>query len=159
MAASTVPGVPFINLSDAMRAFYARRGMWANGAPRGMLALWLGEQLPQHCNYYVSFWTTHEGLQAMSADACAAPPQAWTNHHQRAQFLRRVREAGERAGVPAYMQRQTNRMPRGQVPPAAPFAELSVPPVGTKTREAFERHVMKTLREFVEYSQGSAYTG
>ena len=149
------PGLPYINLSNGMQAFYARRGMWANGAPRGMLATWLGDRADE-TRFYVSYWTTKEGLEAMAADACNAPPQAWPNYHQKAQFLRRLSEAGERAGTRSlHLKRRVGTAP---ATPAA-FTELRVPPEGTRPRQAFEQHVMKTLREFVEYTQGSEYTG
>jgi hypothetical protein len=161
----TAIGQPYIGLSNHLQAFYVRRGMWADGKPRGLLATWLGEPVPWTVPYAVhgcvAYWTTHEGLAAMRDDAIAAPPQAWRTYHQRAQFLRRLREAGERAGAPVGQPQP--KPPRfGQVaPPAAPgepFATLAVPPEGTKARAAFERHVMRTLREFVDYTQGTAYT-
>lgn len=164
MAIGTVPvastpaaGQPYINLSAAMQAFYARRGMWAKGEPCGMLANWLGTRAPWTNPYYVSYWTTPTGLAAMVADALDVPSQAWTTPQQRPQFLRRLRESGERAGVPAHLQLKRDRPCAVEL--HRPFSDLSVPAEGTKTREAFERHLMNTLREFVEYTQGSEYGG
>lgn len=99
MAAENVPdasrveaATTYFNLSPAMQAFYARRGMWADGEPRGQLAAWLGER-----DHDALFWPTAEALMALRGDACKAPSEAWQSTHQRGQFLRRLCEAGERA--------------------------------------------------------------
>ncbi|MDP1647975.1 MAG: hypothetical protein Q8M01_07225 [Rubrivivax sp.] len=162
-AAYITPGMPYVALSSAMQAFYARRGMWAEGLPKGLLAVWLGDRCPwkppARC---VQHWTSCAGLDAMAADAKAAPPQAWGTGQQKAQFLRRLREAAIRAGEAA-------------APPAAPIAAptaaaaahrataavpfgLRIPPEGTAARRAFTEHAWRTLHEFVEFTQSSAYT-
>lgn len=154
------PGAPYIGLSTKLQSFYARRGMWAAGAPRGLLAVWLGDRCPWRppaaC---VQHWTTCAGLTAMAADAENAPPQAWDTYHQKAQFLRRLREAKVRAGEPP-----AAPAPHGAAPAAAsvpratavPFT-LRIPPEGTAARRAFTERTWRTLHEFVEFTQGSAY--
>jgi hypothetical protein len=164
MAADNVPaapGLPYIALGAHLQAFYARRGMWADGAPRGLLAVWLGERCPwRPPNGSVQHWTTCAGLEAMAADAEAAPPQAWQTYHQKAQFLRRLREAAARAGVApcATVPAAGVAAPPTAGPAASvPFEPLRIPPEGTRARQAFTEHTWRTLREFVDYSQGSAY--
>lgn len=167
MADSTLhpaPGAPYLNLSDAMQAFYARRGMWRDGAPAGMLAQWLGERCPwTGYGPIVAHWIAPGGLDALAADALAAPPQAWQTYHQRAQFLRRLREAGQRAGMTpaASIGSAAEAAAPGAavvaLPPAVPFEPLRVP-TGGKARAAFEVHVMRTVRELVEFTQGSMYS-
>lgn len=106
------------------------------------------------------------GLLALYRDARAAPPQAWQTYHQCAQFLRRLREAAIRAGLPpdpdcwasgtAPQRPAAQRAPSPTSAPAVPF-ELRVPPAG-RAREAFIRHVADVTRDFVTFTQGSAYT-
>jgi len=153
-----VPGAPYIALSTALQCFYARRGMWADGAPRGLLAAWLGGRCPwKPPAASVQHWTTRAGLAAMAADAENAPPQAWNTYHQKAQFLRRLREAAARSGEPPAA--PCAAPTAASVPRAAavPF-ELHIPPEGTAARRAFTEHTWRTLHEFVNYTQGSAYT-
>lgn len=155
---SAAPGMPYIALSDTMQAFYARRGMWRDGAPAGLLANWTGERCPwTPPASTVQHWTTSEGPRAMAADAEAAPPQAWRTYHQKAQFLRRLRESAERAGC-----RQVEAPAAARTPDrasGAPFEPLHIPADGTAARRAFVEHVMATVREFVDYTQGSEYAG
>lgn len=155
------PGGPYVTLHSAMQAFYARRGMWTGGEPRGLLAVWLGPRCPWKApTAGAVFWTTPDGLAAMAADAEAAPPQAWHTYHQRGQFLRRLREAGHRAGGLTTMHRASMGSPAapqpGQSPPRA-FDALVCPPAGSRAHAAFVRHVGLTLRELVEFSQTSAW--
>jgi hypothetical protein len=166
-ASHVAAGKPYINLSTGMQWFYARRGMWYDDAPAGMLAAWLGERCPwKSPGYTESYWTTPGGLLALYRDARAAPPQAWQTYHQCAQFLRRLREAAIRAGLPpdpdcwasgtAPQRPAAQRAPSPTSAPAVPF-ELRVPPAG-RAREAFIRHVADVTRDFVTFTQGSAYT-
>lgn len=154
-------GTPYISITAAMQAFYATRGMWQGGCPQGLLATWLGEQCPWPSSTGAAYWTTYEGLQSLHDDACAVPPQAWPSDHQRAQFLRRLRESAMRAGkgaVPTEAVSRPNRLRDTAVGAAVPFEPLVCPPAG-RQRKAFEDHVMKTVRDFVDFTQGSAYTG
>lgn len=151
-------GRPHINLSGKLRAFYARRGMWAADRPCGALAQWLGERCPWTAPLgSVAHWTTHEGLVAMAADAIAAPPQAWATGHQRAQFLRRLKEAGIRAGGARAATQADMPAPEQPTRAGVPFAPLRIPPAGTRAHAAFVEHVGRTLRELVEHSQSSEW--
>lgn len=159
-APPAAPGTPFINLSTAMQAFYARRGMWLDGKPAGLLATWLGDPCPWKVAYDgVAYWTTHAGLHAIRDDAIAAPLQGWTSYHQCAQFLRRLREAEAKAGgKPPYATPLSSTRRVASTTPGAPFEPLSIP-AGDKARKAFELHVMTTVREFIDFTQSSAYMG
>lgn len=52
-----------------MQAFYARRGMWSEGKPRGLLSVWLGERCPWMAPGVAVHSTTDAGLDALAADA------------------------------------------------------------------------------------------
>lgn len=159
-------GTPYIALSASMQAFYERRGMWVNNEPAGMLATWLGERCPWKAPGCTAvYWTTPDGLSAMAADAAAAPAQAWTTYHLCAQFLRRLREAAIRAGGTAIAMTNSpaTRLAAPSTPTnacrATPFEALRIPAEGTRARRALDEHVMRTVREFVDYSLGSEFQG
>ena len=155
-------GSPYIALSVNMLSFYARRGMWTDDKPAGLLATWLGERCPwKSTGCTVVYWTTHDGLDALAADAESVPPQAWPTPHQRAQFLRRLREAAIRAGgagdSPTRLAAPSTSTPHAGR--ALPFEPLCIPAEGSRARQAFADHVMRTMREFVDYTQGSEFQG
>lgn len=155
-------GTPYIALSTSLQAFYARRGMWRDGKPAGLLASWLGEPCPWKApGNAVVHGTTHAGLDALAADAESVPPQAWPTPHQRAQFLRRLREAAIRAGgageSPTRLAAPSTSTPHAGR--ALPFEPLCIPAEGSRARQAFADHVMRTMREFVDYTQGSEFQG
>lgn len=158
---AVAPGVPYVNLHSATQAFYARRSMWIDGEPSGLLAVWLGPRCPWKAPADAAvFWTTPDGLAAMAADAEAAPPQAWRTGQQKGQFLRRLREAAHRAGgLPPMRQTAAGNPAAPQPVQPAPraFDALVCPPPGTREHAAFVRHVARTVRELVEHSQTSAW--
>lgn len=157
--AHAAPGTPYINLSSNMQAFFERRGMWRAGKPCGVLATWLGERCPWNLPWdAVAHWIVPARLDALIADADGAPIQAWTSTRQRAQWLRRLREAGVRAGgVRAATAVSARRAGTDPLTPLNPLAGPLVIPTDGRARKAFEQHVMTTLREFVVFTQGSAY--
>lgn len=158
---SSTPAVlaPWVNFSPAMQAFYAVRGMWADGEPRGLLATWLGTRTPWKTQGdLASFWLKPEGIEPLMRDVESAPA---LGSQQRAQFVRRLREAAHRAGL---RQQQPQQPAAAVVRPslapsraaAAPFDPLVSPPPG-RARAAFVKHLHDSLRAVVEYSQQSAY--
>ena len=165
MAGGTVPtsAVPvplYVYITTSMQALYERRGMWRDG-PRGVLAAMLGAPVPVLSNKdRQTFYVTRDQLAALRADAEAMPPQAWPTYHQRAQFLRRLREAELRSGL--LVQPQAASAAR-QIARRAPAAPAPLPftwerPEQGPAKKLLEDHIIKTLRDFVDYSQGAAYT-
>jgi hypothetical protein len=162
-AHAPAPGTAYFTLSPALQTFYAARGMWINGQPQGALAsmlgpmAWLGTawasgQRP------ISFWASDEQLAALADDLRSVGPRG-LNGAQLAQTLRRLREAAVRSGstlatVPSVRPRET----AGETAPATPFEPLRCPPAG-KAKQCFEEHVMRMIRDFVDFTQSSAYTG
>jgi hypothetical protein len=116
----------YIALSPSVQSFYARRGMWADGEPRGALAGWLGPRWGLSGKGGVGgesvvHWTSAEGLAGMAADVQAAAPGEWRTLQLRAQFLRRLREAAARG------RRRVEAIKALQAPsapPAVPAAPL-----------------------------------
>lgn len=159
---SPTVGRPWVSLSRGMQALYAARGMWLDGRPQGLLASWLGERI---CDApwpdgRVEFWITSERLDAMYSDAAMLPAQAWASGQQRGQFLRRLREAKQRAGAPVTGSGCAASPAPGRPAdrqPEAPFDALVIPPAGTRAHRAFVEHTWRTLHDFVTYTQGSAY--
>lgn len=138
---AAAPGAAYINITHRMQALYAVRGMWANGAPAGMLVPMLGPRIVERRAELNAafFWVTPAQLEALQRDAESLA----VGGRQIAQFLRRLREAARRAGWLA--------------PPPSPFKPLVCPPCGM-ARAAFEKHVMDCLYEVIAYSQESVYT-
>lgn len=156
---ASAPAPLHVYLSNNMQAFYARRGMWHNGSPQGALQGMLGPVVPFLCNTHrQAFYLTPEQLAALRADLLAIPATAM-GRHQRAQFLRRLREAASRADLvlPATDGQPTTAQPTAGAAPI-PFAPLQAPAHG-KAKALFQDHVMRTMREFVDFTQGSSYTG
>ncbi len=151
-------GTPHIALSPAMQGFYAARGMWAAGSPAGPLAGWLSEKVAGAvASPPLRYWTTAEGLRCRVADAEAVPAAAWPTYHQKAQWLRGLREAGQRAGIAA------QEGPPAPQPKPAPVAAAGVPfgrlviPSGGVARQAFVRHMAASLRDVIDASQSSEW--
>ena len=161
------PAPLYIGITTNLQALYARRGMWINGAPQGVLAGMLGPVVPFLSNDDRQvFYVTPDQLAALGQDICSVPIQA-IGGRQRAQFLRRLREAAARGGlkIPNIAAAQQGSQatalatPAGVKTPApVPFHPLLCPPHG-KALSLFQDHVMRTMREFVDYTQSSAYTG
>lgn len=155
MADDTLPcgtGRPgYITISKRMQEHYARRGLWVGGEPIGALRDMLGPRVD-----YVRpgapavFRVTPDQCEALARDIEAQPVHtSFRNVQQRHQFLRRLREA---AGLRSWRA----PLPPSPAPsPAIPF-ELSRP-LGGKAEKAFAEHVMRTVREFVDYTQSSDF--
>lgn len=164
MAALPGGGAPaplFVYITNNMQALYARRGMWAGGAPQGALAGMLGPIAPAWCNEHrQAFFVSPAQLADLWRDLTA--PRAITEggRHQSAQFQRRLRESALRAGLnlPDILKAFPGTWSQGSAAAAAPppLVPLQGPAAG-QARDAFERHVMRTTREFVVFTQGSQY--
>jgi len=161
---ATTPAAAYIHLTTNMQAFYAGRGMWLDGQPRGVLASMLGERCPWAGQYgNVSFWVTPEQIQALRTDFATCTARCALSGQQAGQFLRRLREAEARSGLPVFAQRAIGGSPSPQAPARAsalaamPFTPLVCPPAGTRARQAFEKHVFDCLRDVVDFQQTSAY--
>lgn len=163
---TTAPAAAYIHLTPNMQAFYAGRGMWADGQPRGVLASMLGERCPWAGQYgAISFWVTPEQIQALRQDMATCTARHALSGHQVGQFMRRLREAETRAGLPRFAQRALSGQPAPQADTraspqasaAVPFEPLVCPPAGTRARQAFEKHVLDCIREIVDFQQTSAY--
>lgn len=160
---TTTPTAAYINLTLAMQAFYAARGMWIDGRPQGALVSMLGERTPwkMACSA-ASFWVTPEQIQALRHDLSQSSAARVLSGQQVGQFMRRLREAEARAGLPIYAQRVMGAAaPQASTPVSAahpvPFAPLVCPPAGTKVRQAFEKHVFDCLHDVITFSQQSIY--
>jgi hypothetical protein len=174
-AGTTAPGAAYLHLTPNMQAFYAARGMWIDGRPAGMLSTMLGDPTPWKGQYgAVCFWVTHGQLQALRDDLAQSNAPAMLSTRQIAQFLRRLRDAETRSGLPHYAAsallatpnasavspRSRGRVAAPAIPPAPgsrPFTELVCPPPGTKARKAFEKHVFDCVRDLVDFQQTAAY--
>lgn len=154
------PGAPYFTFTGGLMAFYAARGMWADGHPRGALAAMLGPQAPFRAGYAGRdpvFFVTAEQIGMLMRDLFDNESRG-LSRRQLAQSLRRLRESLTRAGT---------RLPgvtSGATSPAAPTAclrpvpfEPLVRPVSGKAKAAFEKHVMDCVRAVVDFSQESVY--
>lgn len=148
------PGTPFFNLTPALQAFYASRGMWANRQPCSTLAGMLGPRVPWDSNAGIAFYVNAEQLATLAQDI-AANGRRGLSGQQVGQALRRLREAATRAGTQP-LWATPNRQPPNALAPQ-PFEPLICPPAGSKARFAFEHHLMQCLREVITLSQGSTY--
>lgn len=149
------PAPLHVFITTRMQALYASRGMWANGAPQGVLAGMLGPLVPYLSNRdRQAFYVTAEQLAALWRDFIALPPAA-VGLHQRAQFLRRLREAGWSVGLDMHTLQTTPGAP-APTGAARPFHPLRCP-ADRKARALFQDHVMRTLRDFVDHTQTSSY--
>jgi hypothetical protein len=160
------PAPLYVYISRNMQALYARRGMWCNDAPQGRLAAMLGSVVPFLSNACrQAFYVTPDQLAALWRDMCSVPPEA-IGGHQHGQFLRRLREAALRGGLDIQQllaSEDGTLSPAGPVP--APLARSAMPapflplqrPTQAKAAALFTDHVWRTMRDFVDYSQSSAY--
>lgn len=161
------PTAPFITLTPNMQAFYAGRGMWLDGRPCGALAAMLGEPAPWKTPYGAcAFWVTHQQIHELRQDLSTCGARHALTGQQVGQFMRRLREAEARAGLPLYA---LHAVEAGPTPPAAaprppaaarapvPFSPLVLPPEGSKAHQGFARHVFACLRDVVDFQQTSAY--
>jgi len=169
MADDTLPcgtGRPgCITISEGMQAHYARRGLWVDGEPIGALREMLGRRVDfERPAAAAVFRVTPDQCEALARDIAAQPVYtSFRNPQQRSQFLRRLREA---AGLP----RGRNLLPGPANSPGlaggarlpTPAPQTGVPfelarPVGGKAEKAFAEHVMRTVRDFVDYTQSSDF--
>lgn len=153
--AALTPGTPYFNLTPALQAFYAARGMWINGEPCSMLAGLLGPRVPWPSSTGVGFWVSCDQITGLIQDL-AANGRLGLSGQRVGQAIRRLREQARRYGKPAAAAVGTVQQPAFALPPP-PFAPLLCPPTGTRARKAFEHHVMQCLREVITFSQGSTY--
>lgn len=149
------PGTPYITITDGLRGFYAARGMWANGQPQGALAAMLGARTPWKSATGDSFFVSSAQLEELKRDLIENGPRG-LNPWQISQSLRRFREAAVRSGAPAGAGRGIERQAASSAVRAMPFEPLKCPASG-KAKQSFEDHVMRTIRDFIDYSQSSAY--
>lgn len=161
MADSRSLGIPtpiplYVYITRSMQALYAVRGMWSNGSPQGALTGMLGEQVPFLSNdYRQAFYVTLEQMAALERDIGTVPAGA-IGHHQRAQFLRRLREAARRGSLDLPAVQSCHRGEPAADPCAVPFQPL-VRPTHGKAAALFEEHVMRTVRDFIDFTQSSDY--
>jgi hypothetical protein len=100
---------------------------------------------------------------ALRTDFATCTARCALSGQQAGQFLRRLREAETRSGLPVFAQRAIGGSPAPQAPARAsvlaamPFTPLVCPPAGTRARQAFEKHVFDCLRDVVDFQQTSAY--
>ena len=157
MADDTLPrntGRPgYISIGERMQAHYARRGLWVGGEPIGVLRDMLGRRVDfERPAAAAVFRVTPDQCEALARDSEAQPVfTSFRNPAQRAQFLRRLREA---AGAPR--RGDATRPASSALPTPVPF-ELTRP-LGGRAEKAFAEHVMRTMREFVDFTQSSDYT-
>lgn len=160
----------YITISEGVQAHYARRGLWVGGEPIGALRDMLGRRVDyERPTAAAVFRVTPDQCEALARDIVAQPVYtSFRTSQQRAQFLRRIREA---AGMPRgrnLLPVQSNLPERGlpglaraprmanPTPPAGVPFELARP-IGGKAEKAFAEHVMKTVRDFVDYTQSSEF--
>lgn len=160
------PAPLHVHITSNMQALYARCGMWINGSPQGVLAGMLGPLVPFLSNdERQTFYVSADQLAALWRDMLSVPAEA-VGGCQHAQFLRRLREAARRAGtgIAEILAAQPGAHPTlGTLQAAAittaapvPFHPLLCPSHG-KAMALFQDHVMRTVREFVDYTQSSEY--
>jgi hypothetical protein len=156
MADSTLPrnlGRPGrITISKNMQAHYARRGLWVGGEPIGVLRDMLGRRVDfERPAAAAVFRVSPDQCEALARDIAAQPVYtSFGNLAQRTQFLRRLREA---AGMPSGVGAACRSSPAPST--VVPF-ELNRP-LGGKAEKAFAEHVMRTVREFVDYTQSGDF--
>lgn len=161
------PAPLYVFITTNLQTLYARRGMWINGAPQGVLYGMLGQLVPFLSNdYRQTFYVTPDQLAALWRDMCSVPREA-IGGQQQGQFLRRLREAAKRGGLemsellaapPGSQTGALATVPtaRTKTSGAGPFRPLLCPPTG-KAKLLFQEHVMRTVREFVDFTQSSEY--
>lgn len=154
-ATAGAPAPLHVYITRNMQAFYARRGMWRNGSPQGALTGMLGPLVPLLSNdHRQAFYVTAEQLAALAADISRVPEGAMRGN-QRAQFLRRLREAAGRASL--VLPAQPGQPLRAAAScHTVPFTALQAPTHG-KAAALFSEHVMRTVRDFVDFTQTTAY--
>ncbi len=170
MANSIVTAAPaclYVYITTNLQSLYATRGMWLNGQPQGVLAGMLGPLVPcLSTAHRQAFYVSPDQLAALWRDLCSVPPEV-IGGQRHAQFLRRLREAANRGGLemsdlldaqPGSLPSMASSSAAGRTKTAAPvpFHPLRCPSHG-KALTLFRDHVMRTVREFVDYSQGSEY--
>lgn len=160
------PAPLHVYIGTNLQALYAHRGMWSNGAPQGVLVGMLGPWVPfLSNNYRQAFYVSTDQLAALWRDMCSVPAEV-IGGKQHGQFLRRLREAAKRGGLEMsdILAAQPGSQPALSAVPAAriktaapvPFHPLQRPAQG-KAVALFQDHVMRTMREMVDFSQSSAY--
>lgn len=151
------PETPYFNLTPALQAFYAARGLWSGSQPQGWLAgALLGPMGGPACYWYVS----PSGLRQMRADMAEHGYRGMKSQAV-GQHLSRMREALRMAGeeapaVSATHQRGDAPVPGPDVAPANPFAPLAIPARG-RARDAFIKHCFDSVRELVDFQQTGEY--
>ena len=160
------PASLHVYITTNLQALYSRRGMWINSAPQGVLAGMLGPLSPFLCNdYRQAFYVSPDQLAALWSDMCSVPAEA-IGGKLHGQFLRRLREAAKRGGLEMsdLLAAQPGSQPaiaavaaaRIKISAPVPFHPLQCPTHG-KSMALFQDHVMRTMREFVDYTQSSEY--
>lgn len=164
----------------ALQGYYINRGMWSGNEPQGELAALLNGAEPQiDSTGGATFYLSLDQLRALQHHILHAPVEVqFASGQSRGQALRRLREAieqlefprvapgphrGPAGGAPvtraqARQASSGNRKVRASSSRApVPFVSLQAPVGDPAKVRSFEEHVMKTLRDFVDFTQSSAY--
>lgn len=178
MVTKTVPGAQqqspqattWVTFGHALQSFYTSRGMWAANRPRGELAkIVRGAVIDVQPCGNVKFRMTLDQIQALRRDVRDAPFVP-VGGQAMGQIERRLREAAVRLGATSSSIPKRSIQPpaggavrpragqRSRPPAPTPFEPLQAPAAGA-AKERFEERCMRTLREFVVFTQSSAYTG
>ena len=143
LTGSPALGTPNLNISPGLRAFYAARGMWSGGEPKGLLSTMLGPRLgPVDSQWGTWFYVSNAQIGELMRDLAKNGPLAGMSAVQIGQAMRRMRDALKIAGEPVPMVPRATTAPGATshgAPAAghsrAPFRPVLVPPMG-KARAA-----------------------
>ncbi len=147
-----------VTVSVGMQNYFAQQGLWVDGAPCGKLALLLDRRVTPLAPLDARFIVTPQQLEELIREV-AVPKPAGVTGQQWAQFLRRLYESKAK---PIYMGPLVNPATGAvlrrsdQGPAAVPFEPLQRPAQGP-AKVKFEDRLMQTLREFVDFTQSSAW--
>lgn len=135
-------------VTPVLQAFYFDRGLWSHdndGQPLGALAKLLHSRagsvvFQPEGSLHVTFNVTWDELKEITRDITEND--------------RKVVRAPSPA-APTRRPRKAAAKPAKGGP--TPFAPVVCPPVGTKARRAFEKHVFDCVRDIVDFQQTAAY--
>jgi hypothetical protein len=151
------PTTIYLNISSRVQRLCRDHALWANGQPRGALATVLTGAVPWPKDLrtggiiYECSRPQADAMLALVNTLHNAMRQAGCGQKDgatAAQWRRRIVESIHKARPPLLFGA-----------PAAPAGVdlFGATPAGAKALDMYQRHVMKSLRDLVDFSQSSAY--
>lgn len=153
-----------IRFTPRVQEVCTKHGLWRGDQPQGALAaLLMGAKrlvAPQTGHLYYECDTSQVDMLLAFADAlhCSltAAGLSQADGAALAQWRRRIREASGRA-APAWRPHPAPATARPPTSRTATVQLFGLPPTEPAAKAAYQQHVIKTLRDLVDFSQSSAY--